>query len=156
MKVKLKTDVSASKIAAPKGGLHRKANILAATAQHCIDGAGAWLGTQIIAKVPEQLIRIADRLAAVKLPKVEGKVLLVQGKKLYAWPLTGLQGDTYSRLHQGEKGTKRFEVRGSIKVLRDAYKSPNVQVVTIEQALKKATSMKTDAGCMTLLKQAAA
>lgn len=137
-------------------GLHRRSNILQASAQHMIDGATAWLGTAIIAKVPETLIAMATKLHAHKLNKIEGKVLLVQGKKLYAWPLVGLQGDVYSRVHQGEKGSRRIEVRGSLKVLRDTYKSANVQIVTVEQALKKATSMKTDAGCLLLLKQAAA
>ena len=134
------------KAVAPKAPTEKKAfsrhDIASLATEHGVDFAACWLTSPTQHALGRELVRVADDLGAAKTAQ-STKVLVVEGDKVFAWPLVGLTGDTYTRMHG------KMRVNGSINLLRRFYKPTHVQVLTRTDAQKvlTTTKKKVDADC---------
>lgn len=114
--------------------------ILRLTVETRIDGPTVWLGNGTKRPLWDALVSKATELGKAKLKKTS-EILLVTGKVGYAWCLTGLNGDTYERMHG------KVAVRGSITLLKKEYGANNVKLVTLDKVKQLAKQIKMDSGC---------
>ena len=123
---------------------------------HKIDAATAWAGDHIDRTIPQALVGLVDALKSAKLDRPKDRVLVLQGRSLFAWKLTGLKGDIYERLHNDgmpkAKAGQVFPVRGSVKLLQSKFGASKVRIVSRAEALKMVGQMKSDAWCVAALK----
>lgn len=123
---------------APRESLVDK--ILRLTVETRIDGPTVWLGNGTKRPLWDALVSKASELGKAKLKKTT-EILLVTGKVGYAWALSGINGDTYERMHG------KVPVRGSIALLKKEYGANNVKLVSLDKVKQLAKQIKMDTGC---------
>lgn len=117
--------------------------VLAAMSETGCDFPMAWQGPRIDSKFCEALKADAEHIGAnKKLPHTD-KVLVVEGRVLNCFPLTGLGGDIYERAH-----SPKLSVRGSVRLLKQTYGEKHVHVVSRATCARmfSETKHKTDKG----------
>lgn len=109
-----------------------------------LDYFTAFVGTEINDKLVVGLRSAADKVVDTSLGKAKTAILLVNGRKLFAWEVKA-NGDVYERTHKDENGS--MAVRGSIGALKLAYGANNVRFVSLKELTAMAQKQKMDKDC---------
>jgi hypothetical protein len=113
-----------------------------------LDYFAAFVGTEISDKLVCGLRAASTDIVGASLGKARSDILLVEGRKLFAWPVK-TNGDVYERTHKDENG--EMPIRGSVKVLQAAFGAKAVRFVSLKELMALAQRQKMDKDCATAL-----